>query len=246
MAYQLSCGGIQLEEAEIMVQQIHNGQLRETLEFWAVSRMMENTVKVGQEGMYGENTSAIADREAPGKRLTGGSAPSAAAASSGAGGQGGGGASEPNDIITDGSQLQNGQLQANAKYQTGEFDYNYETDANGRITNWNTDDLQLTSRDSRLPHDANSPGKTTGDHAGHLAGDRFGGSADIDNIVSQSQNVNLSSYKRIENQWARAISEGKNVTTNVNIQYDGNSIRPTEFVVEYTIDGDYFSQSILN
>ena len=37
-----------------------------------------------------------------------------------------------------------GNLRSNIKYQTGEFKYNYETDANGRISNWNTDNLQLT------------------------------------------------------------------------------------------------------
>ena len=76
---------------------------------------------------------------------------------------------------------------------------NYETDANGRISNWNTDNLQLTERDGRLNYNSNSSGKIEGDHAGHLAGDRFGGSPELDNIVSQSQNVNLSQYKKIEN-----------------------------------------------
>ena len=33
---------------------------------------------------------------------------------------------------------------------------------------------------------------------------------------------------------------------NVDIKYDGDSLRPIEFNVEYTIDGDFFSQSILN
>lgn len=41
------------------------------------------------------------------------------------------------------------------------------------------------------------------------AGDRFGGSPNLDNIVSQSKDVNLSQYKKIENQWAKAISKGK-------------------------------------
>ena len=109
---------------------------------------------------------------------------------------------------------------------------NYETDANVRISNWNSDNLQLTERDGRLNYNSNSPGKIEGDHAGHLAGDRFGGSPELDNIVSQSQNVNL--------------SQGKEVTVNVDIKYDGVCLRPIEYNVEYTIDGDFFSQSILN
>ena len=57
---------------------------------------------------------------------------------------------------------------------------------------------------------------------GRQAGDRFGGSPELDNLVSQSQNVNLSLYKKIENEWAKAIGEGKKVTVNVDIIYDGN------------------------
>ena len=149
-------------------------------------------------------------------------------------------------VFTDNPFDEAGNLKPNIKYQTGEFKYNYETDANGRISNWNTDNLQLTERDGRLNYNSDSLGKIEGDHAGHLAGDRFGGSPELDNIVSQSQNVNLSQYKKIENQWAKAISEGKEVTVNVDIKYDGDGLRPIEFNVEYTIDGDFFSQSILN
>ena len=149
-------------------------------------------------------------------------------------------------VFTDNPFDESGNLKPNSKYQTGEFKYNYETDANGRISNWNTDNLQLTERDARLNYNPDTPGKIEGDHAGHLAGDRFGGSPELDNLVSQSQNVNLSQYKKIENQWAKAISEGKEVTVNVDIKYDGDGLRPIEFNVEYTIDGDFFSQSILN
>ena len=100
-------------------------------------------------------------------------------------------------VFTDNPFDEAGNLRSNIKYQTGEFKYNYETDANGRISNWNTDNLQLTERDGRLNYNSNSPGKIEGDHAGHLAGDRFGGSPELDNIVSQSQNVNSVSYTHL-------------------------------------------------
>ena len=58
--------------------------------------------------------------------------------------------------------------------------------------------------------------------------------------------MNLSTYKKIENQWANAISNGQKVTVNVNIKYSGDSLRPTEFDVEYTIDGEFFNQDILS
>lgn len=116
----------------------------------------------------------------------------------------------------------------------------------GRISNWNTENLQLTQREKRLNHVAKTPGKLKGDHAGHLAGDRFGGSPKLDNMVSQSQHVNLSDYRKIENIWAQAIKQGKEVAVNVEVRYDKNGLRPTEFIVEYIIDGDATIQNIFN
>jgi hypothetical protein len=52
-----------------------------------------------------------------------------------------------------------GKLRPNAKYKAGEHQYDYETDPLGRIENFSTDELKLTARDERLPHDANTPGK---------------------------------------------------------------------------------------
>ncbi|MED0759085.1 DNA/RNA non-specific endonuclease [Aneurinibacillus thermoaerophilus] len=123
------------------------------------------------------------------------------------------------------------------KYKAGEHQYDYETDHLGRIEKFSADDLKLTTRDKRLPHASNTPGKQPGDHAGHLAGDRFGGSPELDNLVSQSSEVNLSKYKKLENKWAKAIKNGKNVKVEVKIKYDGENPRPTEFEVIYEIDG---------
>ncbi|MEA5039652.1 MAG: DNA/RNA non-specific endonuclease [Clostridiaceae bacterium] len=139
-----------------------------------------------------------------------------------------------------------GNLKANIKYQSGEFNYNYETDSLGRLEVFQTDDLRLTERTDRLPHNPNTPGKLPGDHAGHLAGDRFGGSSELDNLVSQSSDINLSQYKKIENQWAKAISEGKKVQTQVRVKYQVNSSRPSKFIIDYSIDGEYYSQTLVN
>ena len=151
------------------------------------------------------------------------------------------------NIIKDGSHFDEvGKLKPNVRYQTGEFEYLYQTDDLGRLTDWNAPELQLTERNGRLPHDSNTPGKLPGDHAGHLAGDRFGGSPEIDNLVSQLSDVNLSDYKKLENQWAKALEEGKDVSVNVKVNYVGDSLRPDSFEVSYSIDGDYAKQIIKN
>ena len=84
------------------------------------------------------------------------------------------------------------------------------------------------------------------DHAGHLIGDRFGGSPKLDNLVSQHKNVNLSEYKILENKWEAAIKQGKKVKIQTNIEYSGNSRRPTRFTGTYWIDGTRTTIDISN
>lgn len=79
-----------------------------------------------------------------------------------------------------------------------------------------------------------------------MAGDRFGGSPDLDNIVSQAKEVNLSAYRKIENEWASAIRRGETVTVNMDIEYERDSTRPKAFVVTYAIDGKRFEKRFSN
>ena len=138
-------------------------------------------------------------------------------------------------------------LRPNIQYKAGEFEYLYKTDEAGRLIQFKTDNLQLTERDKRLRHNPNTPGKQEGDQAAHLAADRFGGSPELANLVSQSLHVNLSTYKKLENEWAKAIKEGKNVQVEVNVIYEGASKRPAKFVVIHTIEGkDSVKTTILN
>ena len=160
--------------------------------------------------------------------------------------EGKGGSDVIDNIITDGSHLDNGKLKPNVTYKTGEHDYIYKTNEDGLIVKASTDNLQLKTHEGRLKHNPNTYGKETGDHAGHLFGDRFGGSPELDNLVSQAKNVNVSEFKVIENQWAKALENGQKVTVGININYDAGNIRPISFDVSYTIEGIHYYQKIYN
>lgn len=136
-------------------------------------------------------------------------------------------------------------LKPNVTYQTGEYDYRYQTDAKGRIKEFKTNSLQKTKRSDRLPHDPNTLDKLPGDHAGHLAADRFGGSPRLDNLVSQASHVNLSSYKQLENTWVKAIESGQQVVVTVQLDYETNA-RPTAFTVNYSLNGVTNNVYIIN
>ncbi|WP_426940620.1 DNA/RNA non-specific endonuclease (plasmid) [Bacillus mycoides] len=163
-----------------------------------------------------------------------------------------GGASGVKTLVKTGEHFTNGRrnrLKPDIRYKTGEFDYFYETDSLGRIEKFETDKLQLTEREKRLSHSKNTLGKVKGqDHAGHLAGDRFGGSPKVDNLVSQLSDVNMKQYKKIEEKWAAALKAEppKEVTVDLDIIYSGNNVRPEKFLVKYTVDGETFSDVLIN
>lgn len=137
------------------------------------------------------------------------------------------------DVVRDGSHINaEGKLTPNTWYSTGDHNYVYHTDADGYIDRWVAEDLQLTERPDRLDHEANTPGKLPEDHAGHLAGDRFGGSPRLDNIVSQLANHNLSAYKRMENLWARALNGTPPAPVSVEVRLvNGPTGRPSRFEI---------------
>jgi len=141
-----------------------------------------------------------------------------------------------------------GKLKPNQSYKAGKNQYDYTTDAQGRLKTAKADKLKMSGED-RLPHKKSTPGKLKGDHAGHLIGDRFGGSPDYDNLVSQTSKVNLSEFKKLENQWAKALDgvPPKDVKVNIKVNYpDAVSKRPSSFDVRYTIDGKPYRQVLTN
>jgi DNA/RNA non-specific endonuclease len=73
------------------------------------------------------------------------------------------------------------------------------------------------------------------DQAGHLIAARFNGPGDNWNMVPQDQNLNVSEWKIMENEWARALEEGKSVHVDIALNYDGNDLRPWAFNIEYEI-----------
>ena len=155
---------------------------------------------------------------------------------------------DASEILTDGSHLDGKVPKPNVVYEAGEHSYLYRTDEVGRIDRAYAEDLQLKLHEGRLPHNSNTPDKEIGDHAGHIFGDLFGGSPELDNLVSQAKDVNLKEYRRIERDWADALKSNppKKVEVDVKINYEGSSMRPTSFEVNYKIDGIRHKEIIKN
>ena len=152
---------------------------------------------------------------------------------------------EASEVLTDGSHMDGKLPKPNVVYETGEHHYLYRTDEFGRIDRAYAEDLQIKQHEGRLRHDGNTPDKADGDHAGHIFGDLFGGSPELDNLVSQAKDVNLKEYRRIERRWQNALNSEppKRVEVDIKINYEGTTRRPTGFEVNYKIDGvEYFEE----
>ncbi|HHX37890.1 MAG TPA: transposase, partial [Clostridiaceae bacterium] len=85
-------------------------------------------------------------------------------------------------------------MKPNVVYQAGENGYYYVTNEYGYVVHAIAPELAFRPERKRLSHFRKTFGKRATDQAGHIFADLFGGSPKLDNMVSQAQLVNQSTY----------------------------------------------------
>ncbi|MGN2425918.1 hemagglutinin repeat-containing protein [Klebsiella electrica] len=85
-----------------------------------------------------------------------------------------------------------------------------------------------------------------GDEGGHLIASIFNGPGEKLNLVPMDGNLNKAAWKQMENTWAKALGEGKEVKVNIQPSYIGDSVRPEKFKVVYSIDGGRPIEKVFN
>ena len=75
------------------------------------------------------------------------------------------------------------------------------------------------------------------DHGGHIFGSQFGGPGEAINITAMNDKLNLMGYSGLENEWKALLLQGHSVDAYVNIQYPGDSMRPSRYAVDTYVDG---------
>lgn len=120
--------------------------------------------------------------------------------------------------------------------------YTYQTDEMGRVFSAEGK-LQVKDHKGRneMPdtRDVVAHGKMAdSDDRGHLIADRFNGSGELENLVPMEGKLNKGDYAKLEDTLAEAVKDGADVRMKVEPVYSGDSNRPDEFRVSYTIDGD--------
>lgn len=143
------------------------------------------------------------------------------------------------------NKLRFGDLESNTTYERN--GYLYETDYQGRVVSVTGKlDLQKGVRDPYEQRRVGHLGKE-GDQGGHLIATRFNGSPEGLNLVPQDGNLNNNDWKKMEEEWADAINNGKEVQVKIRVQYpDKQSTRPEKFIVDYEIDGLPYHKQITN
>jgi hypothetical protein len=143
-------------------------------------------------------------------------------------------------------ELRFGELQPNTTYERN--GYTYETDEQGRVTQVYGDlhlgESHRTTHQTEVGHMG-----LEGDEGGHLVGARFGGSPEGMNLVPQNMHLNRSDWKVMENEWADALEQGKDVAFSTSLAYDEDQAptgRPSDFIVNYMIDGVTYTKYFPN
>ncbi|MGG3639967.1 DNA/RNA non-specific endonuclease [Bacillus gobiensis] len=137
-------------------------------------------------------------------------------------------------------------LKSNIEYTTKEG-YRYTTDGKGRISSCEAKlELGKAKRNSYSQRTVGREDRLPNDDGGHLIASIFKGSGDIDNLVPMNATLNRSEYKTLENTWKKALEEGKEVTIKVKPIYEEQSLRPSEFKINYSIDGKKYSDRLTN
>ena len=100
----------------------------------------------------------------------------------------------------------------------------------------------MKDREGRLPirdsiEDIGKGDQKEGDDRGHLIGDQFDGSNGLENIIPQDADINRRDFKNFENALAEKVKDGETVKVKIETIYEGDSHRPTDILVTYSING---------
>jgi len=133
--------------------------------------------------------------------------------------------------------MENGELMPDNTYVLNGNEY--RTDDLGRIISCESTPERTpdNARDISAQVAAGSEHRQSNDHGGHIVARDLGGDGGAGNLVALDSRINLSDYKRMENDIKDALDEGQAVSVKTNIEYSGSSERPDRVTATVTADG---------
>lgn len=131
----------------------------------------------------------------------------------------------------------NGEILPNTEYTVN--GNTYKTDENGNKVSCdsNPEYTEDGSRNMKEQKESGGEERQEDDDGGHIIARVLGGAEGEENLVPMRRTINRGDYKRMENEIAKALLEDRKVIIHIDIEYDGDSSRPSKIQAEYTIDG---------
>ncbi|WP_455853837.1 DNA/RNA non-specific endonuclease [Pantoea endophytica] len=122
----------------------------------------------------------------------------------------------------------------------------FKTDSLGRTES--VESSLSWSKNDRNTYQQCKAGKcgVDGDEGGHLIASIFNGPGEKLNLVPMNGNLNKGAWKQMENMWANALKDGKQINVKVEPSYSGNNKRPDSFTVTYQINNERPIREIFN
>lgn len=131
----------------------------------------------------------------------------------------------------------NGVLLPNTEYTVN--GNTYRTDEHGNKVSCDSEPTYTEdgSRNNKEQKESGGEERQEDDDGGHIIAKILGGAEGEENLVPMRRTINRGDYKKMENEISKALQEGKKVTVHIDLEYDGDSQRPSKIRAEYIIEG---------
>lgn len=130
----------------------------------------------------------------------------------------------------------NGEMMPDIEYSVNEN--KYKTDEYGNIISCDSEPSYTAegTRNIKEQREAGGDERLENDDGGHIIAKVLGGAEGEENLVPMRRTINRGDYKKMENEISNALQDGEDVSIHVDLEYEGDSKRPSIIRSEYNID----------
>ncbi|BBD99259.1 LysM peptidoglycan-binding domain-containing protein [Sphingobium amiense] len=127
------------------------------------------------------------------------------------------------------------------------YDFHIDPVARTHKVHGELSDGPIAPRSRSNQAQAGKPDRRQGkDDGGHFIAARFNGPSDSFNHFAQDRNFNRGAYRKLEDDWAKALRAGHKVAIDIDALYQGASRRPYQLNVTWTINGHKSTKRFAN
>jgi filamentous hemagglutinin len=130
-------------------------------------------------------------------------------------------------------------LEPNTDYVESSTGYVFTTDAAGKVCRVQGKLLdEVGHRNTYQQRKIGRPDRLPTDDGAHFMATIFRGPGEAINLTAMDANLNRGAWKALENDWAQALRQGKEVSVVIEVKYPQDGGRAERFIVAYQITGE--------